>query len=263
MELGAQLVTVGREILTGRILDTNSRYVAQKLNFLGIPLMRIAVVDDNVDDIAQELTQAFSRPMSIIITLGGLGPTFDDITLEGVAKACNRQLVLNQQAREMVKSKYSWFLNQGAVDHDRLTPEREKMAWLPEGATPLPNSVGAAPGVSLVHQGKTVFSLPGVPAEMEAIFEQSVQPQLAGLVGRRVFLEESLLSGCKDESVLAPLIKEVMAQLAGIYIKSCANLYTPEENLRIVVTAVGDDKRETQVRLQTTLEILRNALKIS
>lgn len=262
MELGAQIVTVGKEILTGRILDTNSRHVARKLNFLGIPLRRIAVVDDKLGDIAQELSQAFSRPISIIITLGGLGPTFDDITLEGVAKACGCQLVLNQQAREMVKNSYSCFLKQGAVDHDRLTSEREKMAWLPEGAKPLPNPVGAAPGVFLLHQDKIIFALPGVPAEMEAIFEQSVQPRLAGLAGRGVFLEESFLSGCKDESVLAPVIKEVMAQVAGIYIKSCANQYTPDENLQVVVTAAGDDKQETQARLQATLERLRRALNL-
>lgn len=256
----AEIITVGKEILTGRVLDTNTRYVARKLNFLGLPLIRVAIIDDDVETIAQELKRALSGKANIVFTLGGLGPTFDDVTLAGVAKAVDKKLVLDKAALEFIQGRYRTFLEQKSVDHDRMTPEREKMAWLPESSTIMDNPVGAAPGVILEFSSRTIFSLPGVPAEMEAMFEGSVEPRLAAMVGRSVMLEESLLSGYKDESALAPIVKAVMEKVPGVYIKSCADCFAPEVNLKIVISAAGREEKETRARLTEAVACLKQAL---
>src|SRR3990170_3639810 len=110
MKLAVEIITVGKEILTGRVLDTNTRYVARKLNFLGLPLIRVAIIDDDVEAIAQELKRALSGKANIVFTLGGLGPTFDDVTLAGVAKAVDKKLVLDEAALEFIQGRYRTFL---------------------------------------------------------------------------------------------------------------------------------------------------------
>ena len=122
-----------------------------------------------MEAIRQGVQEALGRRPKLLITVGGLGPTHDDMTLKGVALALGKPLVLNRKALDTIKKHY-----RGMEGSLLLTTYRRKMATLPEGAEPLPNPVGTAPGVLAKLDGTTIISLPGVPAEMKAIFKQSV-----------------------------------------------------------------------------------------
>ena len=213
-----ELIAVGNELLIGRILDTNSHFLAKRITILGGRVSRITVIGDDVDEVASLIRDTVRRSPSFIITVGGLGPTFDDKTLEGIAKALGKPLTLDKEALEMVREKYRRIeASTGRVME--LTPPRVKMAKIPEGSKPLHNPVGTAPGVMIKHGETTIISLPGVPSEMEAIFDESIAPLIKS-ISKTHFYEESLKVERIYESDLAPLIDEAMRENPMIYIKS-------------------------------------------
>src|SRR5438128_350489 len=210
----AEIISVGNELLIGHTLDTNSYWIAKRLTRFGWTLQRITVLRDSLVAIRDGVKGALRRKPDLLITLGGLGPTHDDMTLKGIALALNKQLTLNLDALAMVKARYN------ALDTSTgLTRFRTKMATLSEGARPLPNPVGTAPGV-LVKVGKTsLVSLPGVPSEMKAIFTRSVIPMLRATEGQAP-LEVSIGLVGIIESALAPALDRTRKAFPGLYFKS-------------------------------------------
>jgi molybdenum cofactor synthesis domain-containing protein len=220
MDTLVEIICVGNELLIGKTLNTNAQWLAKRAVSLGATIRRITVVGDDINEIASAVREAIERKPRFIITTGGLGPTFDDKTLEGIAKALNRNLILNNQALQMVKEKYEEYFKAGRLDSAELTPHRVKMAMLPEGSEPLPNPVGTAPGVRLDVNGTTIIALPGVPAEMEAIFENSIVTLIKKETGDLMFYETSIYVNDIMESTLAPLIDVTMRDNPYVYIKS-------------------------------------------
>ncbi len=208
----AWIITIGNEILIGRIINTNASWLGEKLTFMGFHVERIITVPDNLDDIEEEVGRGIARAR-LVITTGGLGPTYDDVTLEGVARAAGRRLILNTKALEMVKKFYE------AAGYT-LTEERIKMAKLPEGAVAIPNPVGAAPG-SLLELGECiVVNLPGVPAEMKAMFEKHVVPRIKQIAPPWKAVDCGVVIKGVPESGLAPWIKKVARVEEAVYLKS-------------------------------------------
>src|SRR6266704_135167 len=210
----ADIVSVGNELLIGHTLDTNSHWIAKRFTKFGWTLQRITVLRDSLAAIRDGVKGALGRKPELLITLGGLGPTHDDMTLKGIALALKKRLVLNPEAFAMVKARYN------ALEASTgLTRFRRKMATLPEGAEPLPNPIGTAPGVMSKVGTIRLVSLPGVPSEMKAIFTGSVIPMLrvskaeapkevtVGLVG---FIE----------SALGPALDRTRKAFPGLYFKS-------------------------------------------
>jgi len=220
MAQSIELISVGTELLIGKTLNTNAQWIAKRITSLGLSVRRVTVVGDDINKISTAVQEALERKLSFLITTGGLGPTFDDKTLEGIAKALERQLETNERALEMVKEKYRKYVEEGRMEKAELTPPRVKMAKLPEGAKPLPNPVGTAPGVITTCEGATIISLPGVPSEMKAIFEESVVPLLKQVAGDVTFFETSIVATGVMESEMAPLIDRVMHDNPYVYIKS-------------------------------------------
>ncbi len=220
MDRQMEIICVGNELLIGKTLNTNAQWMAKRATSLGIAVKRITVVSDDVNEIANAIREALQRKPRFIITTGGLGPTFDDKTLEGIAKALNRKLEINENALKMVKEKYDAYAKAGKLEKIELTPHRVKMATLPEKAEPLPNPVGTAPGVLIKLKNTFLIALPGVPSEMEAIFEESVLPLLKKEAGDMTFFEASIYVDGMMESALAPLIDKTMRDNPYIYIKS-------------------------------------------
>ncbi len=258
------IIAVGREILTGRTLDTNSHWLAVELTALGVSVKRICAVDDVLGEIAGEITHALSLGVDLVITTGGLGPTRDDMTLKAWSQALGRELDLNREALGMIREKYRVLHQRGYVDTPDITPEREKMAYLPQGARPLPNPVGAAPGMFLEDGDKVFIALPGVPGEMKAIFHEDVVPLLSRLLERRgeggVLLQELVKSGFGDESFLWPLVRRVMDEMDGVYLKTLATRYGPDVDLEVRVEAWGRDEQEARDRLDRAVDRLREVL---
>ncbi|MEM2912378.1 MAG: molybdopterin-binding protein, partial [Candidatus Bathyarchaeia archaeon] len=106
MSNAIEIVCVGNELLIGKTLNTNAQWLAKRITTMGLNVKRIITIGDDTDEISQALKECLKRKPAFIITTGGLGPTFDDKTLEGIAKALNRKLETNQQALKMVEKKY-------------------------------------------------------------------------------------------------------------------------------------------------------------
>lgn len=215
-----EIVCVGNELLIGKVVNTNASWLGKRVTSLGLDVKRITVVADNVSEMAMVFNEVLSRKPSFIITTGGLGPTFDDKTFQGIAKALGRNLEVNQEALQMVKRKYAEYAKVKDVTDEEMTPPRIKMATIPQGTLPIPNPVGTAPGIKAEIDQTILVVLPGVPAEMAAIFEVSVLPMLREATGDSGFYELSIHAGDLMESVVAPLIDIVMHSNPLVYIKS-------------------------------------------
>jgi molybdenum cofactor synthesis domain-containing protein len=201
--------------------DTNAYWLGSQITALGANVKRVTVIQDIIPEIAATINEAVARKPRFLITTGGLGPTFDDKTFQGVAAALNQKLVLNTEALEMVKTKMLEYFTKHQLPLDvEMTPPRVKMATFPEKTEPVVNPVGSAPGLRVQVGGTTLFSLPGVPREMEAIFMQTIAPAIKEAVGDGGFCQRSLFVEGVGESRLAPLIDRVMADNVGVYVKS-------------------------------------------
>ena len=244
-----EIVAVGRELLTGRTVDTNSAWIAARLVALGAWVQRIVALDDDPEAVAREIGGARRRGASLVVTSGGLGPTFDDRTLAGVAAALGRPVVEHPAALAFVARRYAELAAAGAVEHGALTPPRRKMAGLPAGAQPIDNAVGTAPGVLLVDGDFTVLALPGVPAEMRAVFEAAL-PSLGPRLGAPLHVvEQEVATGCGDESVITLAAARTMEVVPGVYLKSLPTQFSAGCDLRVRITARGADRAETEARV--------------
>jgi nicotinamide-nucleotide amidase len=220
MDQLVEIICVGNELLIGKTLNTNAQWLTKRITTLGLTTRRITVVGDNIDEISCAISEAIQRCPSFLLTTGGLGPTFDDKTLEGLAKALGRRIEVNEEALRMVKEKYLSYAREGRMEAAELTPHRVKMAKLPEGAKPLPNPIGTAPAVVAEHKNVTIIALPGVPSEMKSIFDESVTSVLKKAAHNVTFFETSIESTKVMESEMAPLIEKVMHRNPHVYIKS-------------------------------------------
>ncbi|MGH9878319.1 MAG: molybdopterin-binding protein [Nitrososphaerales archaeon] len=210
----AEIISVGNELLTGHTLNTNAHWIAKQVTDIGGIVRRVTVVRDEINEIVSSIRESLRREVDWIIISGGLGPTYDDKTMQGLAKALGQKLVLSKEAVAMLKRKYSKTLNPS------LTAARMKMATIPKQAKPLDNPVGHAPAVMVKHGSCTIFSLPGVPKEMMSIFAKHVLPFLKSKMGNLVRIEASFETTNITESFIAPYLDSVVAQNPKVYIKS-------------------------------------------
>lgn len=252
MECIVEILSIGNELLIGKIANTNAQWLAKRITSLGGRVRRITVVGDTLEDISTALKNALERTPTLIITTGGLGPTFDDMTVEGIAQTLHTPVQVNDEALEMVKEKYRQYSTPGKTIE--LTPARVKMATLPREATPLHNPVGTAPGILVQWKKSKIIALPGVPKEMEAIFETSVESLIRRTVGNTVIRERSLKVAEIMESTMAPLIDEVMEHNPHVYIKSHPkdSESHPLLELHLVTAAKTQDIAEKRVNTAVT-----------
>lgn len=255
--LTAGFIAIGNELLNGIVLETNCHWMTARLVALGVDIRRRVLVRDEIDEIGKSLQ--FAREVcDVIITSGGLGPTHDDMTLKAIANALGLNLIENKNAIEIIKRQYKTLHDKEIVAAPDLTEARRKMALLPEGAIPLDNRVGGAPGVRIHDGDTTIFCLPGVPAELEFIFEDSVLPWIKANVVQK-FYEELVEFEMKDESVFAPAIDSVMKKIPTVYIKSLPKPYGTSRGIRVWVSARGSDEDELKKDVEDAIASLEKA----
>lgn len=221
MACRVEILCIGNELLIGKTLNTNAQWISQEITRLGADVTRVTVVNDDIKIIASTLREILRRRPDIVLTSGGLGPTFDDKTLQAFSRAFGRPLRLNRRALKLVRSRYRRILGK---KKPQLTAPRLKMATLPAGAQVIPNPVGTAPAVTLSERKAKFIILPGVPAELQAIFKQSVAGQIRKMVGRQFFYEASYVISGLLESQIAPFIEQVMSGIPDVYVKSHARV---------------------------------------
>lgn len=221
LALDVEVISIGNELLIGKVENTNAYWLAKQLTSLGATVRRITIIQDTVDEIASAINEASIRRACFIITTGGLGPTFDDKTFQGIGKVLNQKLIINPEAYDMVKQKCLEYAEKAGTKNEcEMTPPRIKMAIFPEGTRPVVNPFGTAPALYAKIREANLFALPGIPAEMKAIFNHTIAPILKSDAGQNVFRECSIFTDYIAESKLAPLIDRVMADHLGVYIKS-------------------------------------------
>jgi molybdenum cofactor synthesis domain-containing protein len=256
-----EIITIGNEVLLGLVQDTNSNYLCRVVRGMGGRVRHIAVVRDEVEAIAEEIKASIRRRADLVFTCGGLGPTDDDLTLAGVAEAVGVKIAIDTAAREFVERRYRELANDGHVASTNMNESRIKMARLPEGASMIENSIGAAPGAVIETHGAKIVSLPGVPAELKGIIEGSLQHFLAGVFGQGSYRERELIVACNDESKLAPVLRKVSGLHSNVYIKSRASRFGRDIMFRIMLSASGANSAEADSRIRQAADDLTLALK--
>ena len=251
------LITVGYEILDGKILNTNSKWLAERITSMGGRVDRMITVGDDVDEIVWAIRESIKSGVDWIITSGGLGPTYDDLTLKGVAKALRRKLVLNRKALEMLKRRYEKLYEKGVIPSPELTPQRVKMAMLPRGGKPLKNDVGSAPGV-LLRYGKTrIVCLPGVPSELKNIFENEVEPLIRKGLKRVYRVERWFEVKGIAESTLAPKLEILRLRNPNVYIKSHPRMEEGKSVIRVQLISAANRLKTAEKRIEDVAESLK------
>jgi len=253
-EFRVEIIATGNEIVYGRIVDTNSSWIAQRTAEEGGRVTRIGAVGDSIQEIKTIVTEALSHTCSMILISGGLGPTFDDVTTEGVAQALGRKTKLNQASLKVLKEKYETISITRRIPIE-LTPQRQKMARLLEGSDPIPNEIGLAVGMTTIVGNKTVVVLPGVPAEMKNMFEKYVAPEIRSKSGRQTRVQ-SVRVLMPTFGQLSPIVEQIMKQHPDTLIKTYAADIHSTQGMKVDLLATG----QTDSRCHEILKEIMTAL---
>ncbi|TRO59067.1 competence damage-inducible protein A [Candidatus Bathyarchaeota archaeon] len=254
-----ELLCIGNELLIGKTLNTNAQWLSEKITKLGGEVRRVTIIEDDVKTIALTLKEIVRRKPNLVITTGGLGPTFDDKTLQGFAKAFDRKLRLDEAALKLVRSRYSKVFKSRRYE---LTQPRLKMAMLPKGAKAIQNPVGTAPAVMLTNNNVDFLILPGVPTELKRIFNDNITSLIRKKSATSYFYETSFRINGLLESQIAPLIDEVLEEINQLYIKSHAQ--TGEGNkeafLELHFTTKSKKQKTSENRIMQALILMTRLL---
>lgn len=250
----AEIIVTGDEITSGEILDTNSQWLSQRLEELGVRVMYHTAVGDELRAIAKVVQQAVERSDIVIVT-GGLGPTPADLTREAIAQAVGRKLVLNEEALESIRQLF-------ARRQRPMPPPNEKQAMFPEGARVVPNLNGTAPGIDLEvprPDGKTcrLFALPGVPAEMREMWTHQVLGRLrqAG-IGTQLILHRRIHAFGAGESQIVRMLPGLIKASQGPRVSITAH----EGTITLRIAAEGPSLEAAQAAAEPVVQQIRQKL---
>lgn len=228
----AEIITIGDEILIGQIVDTNSAWMANKLNLIGIDIIRITSISDKKEEIFKALDNA-KQLADIVLITGGLGPTDDDITKKALAEYFNTKLVQNKEVLNHVEQfviKRKAFMNERNI----------RQADVPEACKVVQNKIGTAPGMWFERDNCIFISMPGVPFEMKEMVINSIIPELTKKRSNLHILHKVILTQGWPESKLAEFLEDWESGLP----EAISLAYLPSPGLiKLRLTAKGNDKR--------------------
>ena len=258
-EFVIEILCTGNELLSGTIVDTNAQWISSKITDAGGCVRRITVVGDEVNEISSAVKESIERKPNWLIVSGGLGPTYDDKTLEGIGTALNLKLVLDNNAVEMLRKSYTLH---GLTTNYELNHTRLKMARIPEGSTPIQNPVGSAPAVLIEIANKTtkIICLPGIPKELKAIFSENILPQIKKSISDFYIVRSFCETIGISEAMLAPTLSSIVDMYSSdsVYVKTHPQGYTSDNKprLRIQIISKGKDRSKVQIRYSNILNTL-------
>jgi nicotinamide-nucleotide amidase len=245
----AEIIAIGDELLYGQIVDTNSHWISQELDLMGVKVVRKTTVGDNRTDILAAFAEADNRADLVLIT-GGLGPTQDDLTKPLLAEYFGCEII---EVPEAVEAVTSFFKRRGR----EMTPLNILQGHLPACCTYVPNEVGTAPGMWFEQNGTYWMSMPGVPHEMKKLMKDYVLPKLPSLFTLPIIFHKVIKTVGIGESWLADLIKDWENSLPD-HIRLA---YLPSlGHVKLRLTGFGDDKvlleREINDQIEAILPVI-------
>ena len=242
----AEILCVGTELLLGDIVNTNAAYLSGQLAALGIGVYRHTAVGDNPGRLTAALRSALDSA-DLVITSGGLGPTYDDLTKETVAACFDRPMALHE---ESLRSIEEYFRRTGRV----MTPNNKKQAMMPQGAIVFPNHYGTAPALALCdkEKNKTVIMLPGPPGELVPLFSEEVLPYLRTRCAS-VLVSRNIHIFGMGESAVENVLRDLMVSSENPTVAP----YCKEGEVRLRVTAGADTAEKATQMCDAMIETIR------
>ena len=251
--MNCEIITIGSELLHGQIIDTNASYIARTLNSVGFNIAFHTTVGDISTQIKDVLFQAKDRT-DLVITTGGIGPTEDDLTREVIADLVGVPLLFKKELMDQIESIFK------RVGYS-MPENNRKQAFIPDGATPIPNEMGTAPGFIIEKESKVIVALPGVPKELKYLLNKKIVPYLK----KRFQLDQEVISSktlkvtgigeSKVDTQIKDLIKENSNPTIGI-------LASPGD-IRITITAWAKSEREAEALIRPIEQEMRSRLGIT
>jgi nicotinamide-nucleotide amidase len=271
-----EIISVGNELLSGTIANTNAQWISAQITKAGGIVKRITTLGDSHKEISTAIKDSIQREPNWLILTGGLGPTYDDNTLQGLSSALCQRLKLDPRAVEMLRRSYGRHKQCLVTNDKRLNDARRKMARIPRGSIPIQNPVGSAPSIYIdVKNGfgiTRIYCLPGVPKEMKALFSSAILPQIKERVGKHHFVESMFETVGVGESMLAPSLSKLVALYPSdeLYLKTHPKGYNTnfsrnqkigsKPKLNIQIVSKGDDKSQVKERYDAVLGALREEI---
>lgn len=232
----AKIITVGDELLIGQVIDTNSAWIGEHLNLLGVKIVEIQSIQDDHTAIIEALDASTAGQVDLILMTGGLGPTKDDITKKAIADFLNDEMVFHDETYQRILRLF-----------ERLkrtpTPDHKDQCYMPKQATILKNKMGTAPGMWFEHRGTIIVSMPGVPYEMKYLIEHEVIPRISPKLGGQHIIHETIRTVGEGESRIAASIEDI----EELFPKGLTIAYLPSlGQVRLRLTATGTDKESLE-----------------
>jgi molybdenum cofactor synthesis domain-containing protein len=251
-----EILCAGNELLSGITLNTNAHWLAGQVARAGAIVARVTTVRDDLREISAAVRESLSRDPDVLVTTGGLGATYDDMTLEGVAIALGKKVTKDDRAVEMLKRSYA----RRKLNYE-LNEVRLKMATIPEGSTPLENMVGSAPAV-MDDSGRTrIFCLQGVPLEMQEEFTRHILPAIKQAVGNFVSEEINYEVLGVTEAMIAPALARIVESNPRdvIYLKTHPQGYEADNtpHIRVHLVSSGSDHKQVRNKLDAVADVIR------
>lgn len=237
--VNAEIIAIGTEILLGEITDTNSVYMAQQMRDVGINLYYMTSVGDNEARIANAIELALGRA-DVILTCGGLGPTVDDVTRQGIARAVGRDLTFHENLYDQIAARFAMY-------KVTMTENNRRQAYLPQDAIPIENPVGTAPAFMVEVANKVIVSLPGVPRELKYLMTKRVIPYLLSKYQLGVIKARILKTAGIGESTLDDMLGSALLEGNNPTVGLAAH----HGIIDIRITAKADSIAEADVMLET------------
>lgn len=230
----AEIITIGDELLIGQVVDTNSAWIGQELNKIGIEVLRIVSIRDREEEITEAIDNAMKR-VNIVLVTGGLGPTKDDITKQTLCNYFHTKLIFSEEVFENIKRVLAGKIPMNALN--------KCQAMVPKDCIVINNPVGSAAVSWFERDGKVLVSMPGVPQEMTVVMQESVLPRLQDKFLRDVIIHRTFLVQHYPESVLAEKLESWENSLP-----ECIKLaYLPKLGIiRLRLTGRGQNKNEVE-----------------
>ena len=248
----AEIIAVGSELLTPAKTDTNSLWLTEKLNEIGIEVKLKTIVGDDKLRLEETIRDALKRS-DVVITTGGLGPTEDDITRQISAKAIDRELILNEKILVNLHERFK------AFGYEKMPEINKRQAFIIEGAEILNNEKGSAPGMFVEFENKLFVILPGPPRELKPMFEENILPKLREKAGEIYVRRKILRVSGYGESALDEIIAPIYTKYEN---PQTATLFNKSE-IEVQLTAQGKSEREANELLEELAEKISEKLGIA